>query len=75
MACWYPEIADALAGVKTPKQAVDAIAACEDSVIEKLGYKLNPPKKPEEWLSDEHSPWKELPPEPWELKAKARHKW
>jgi glycerol transport system substrate-binding protein len=55
---WWQNIGDASSGAKTPQQAMDALAAAQDSVMERLersgvqgacGPKLNPKTSAEEW--------------------------
>jgi len=75
MACWYTEIADVVAGTKTPKEAVRAIGLAQEDVIDSLGYELNPKKSREYWLSQPGAPWPELPPEPWEKIANEKYGW
>ncbi len=64
---WWQNIGDASSGAKTPQAAMDALAAAQDSVMERLeksgvqgacGPKLNKKEKPEYWFAkaekDEH---------------------
>ncbi len=55
---WWQNIGDASSGAKTPQAAMDALAAAQDSVMERLersgvqgecGPKLNPKTTAEEW--------------------------
>ncbi len=57
---WWQNIGDATSGVKTPQAAMDALAAAQDSVMERLertnaqgacGPKLNKKRKPEYWFA------------------------
>jgi glycerol transport system substrate-binding protein len=57
---WWQNIGDAASGVKTPQAAMDALAAAQDSVMERLertnaqstcGVKLNKKRKPEYWFA------------------------
>jgi glycerol transport system substrate-binding protein len=66
---WWQNIGDAASGAKTPQQAMDALAAAQDSVLERLersgvqgecGPKLNPEKDPSEWLSKDRAPHAKL---------------
>src|SRR5260370_783772 len=56
---WWQNIGDASSGSKTPQAAMDALAAAQDSVMERLeksgvqgacGPKLNNKEKPEYWF-------------------------
>ena len=56
---WWQNIRDAASGAKTPQQAMDALAAAQDSVMERLeksgvqgecGPKLNPKRTAKEWF-------------------------
>jgi glycerol transport system substrate-binding protein len=56
---WWQNIGDASSGAKTPQQAMDALAAAQDSVMERLqrsgvqgacGPKLNPKTSAEAWF-------------------------
>jgi len=56
---WWQNIGDASSGAKTPQAAMDALAAAQDSVLERLeksgvqgecGPKLNPKTSAEEWF-------------------------
>ncbi len=56
---WWQNIGDASSGAKTPQAAMDALAAAQDSVLERLeksgvqgecGPKLNPKTTAEEWF-------------------------
>jgi len=57
---WWQNIGDASSGAKTPQAAMDALAAAQDSVMERLersgvqgdcGPKLNPRTTAEEWFA------------------------
>jgi glycerol transport system substrate-binding protein len=57
---WWQNIGDATSGVKTPQAAMDALAAAQDSVMERLertnaqgacGPKLNKKRKAEYWFA------------------------
>ncbi|HEV2512356.1 ABC transporter substrate-binding protein [Bosea sp. (in: a-proteobacteria)] len=57
---WWQNIGDASSGAKTPQAAMDALAAAQDSVMERLersgvqgdcGPKLNPKTSAEEWFA------------------------
>jgi glycerol transport system substrate-binding protein len=56
---WWQNIGDAASGAKTPQQAMDALAAAQDSVMERLeksgvqgecGPKMNPKRTAKEWF-------------------------
>jgi len=56
---WWQNIGDASSGAKTPQQAMDALAAAQDAVLERLersgvqgecGPKLNPKTSAEDWF-------------------------
>ena len=62
---WWQNIGDAMAGAKTPQEALDALCAAQESVLERLeragvqgdlGPKMNEPKDPKEWLDAPGSP-------------------
>ncbi|WP_323011391.1 ABC transporter substrate-binding protein [Castellaniella sp.] len=65
---WWRSISEAIAGEKTPQQAMDGLAADMEKVMARLeragmkrcAPKLNPKSDPSKWLSDEHAPWKKL---------------
>ncbi|MGB3836090.1 ABC transporter substrate-binding protein [Castellaniella sp.] len=65
---WWRNISQAIAGEKTPQQAMDNLATDMDKVmarLERAGMKrctpkLNPKSDPSKWLSDDHAPWKKL---------------
>ncbi|MBK8454603.1 MAG: ABC transporter substrate-binding protein [Thiofilum sp.] len=66
---WWQNIGDASSGEKTPQQALDALCEAQEKVLERLersgvqgdlGPKMNEPKDPNEWLSDDHAPRKKL---------------
>jgi glycerol transport system substrate-binding protein len=57
---WWQNIGDASSGAKTPQQAMDALAAAQDSVLERIeksgaqgacGPKLNPKQTAEYWFA------------------------
>lgn len=57
---WWQNIGDASSGARTPQQAMDALAAAQDSVMERLqranvqgecGPRLNPRTTAEEWFA------------------------
>ena len=62
---WWQNIGDAMSGAKTPQQALDALCADQEKVMERLeragvqgdiGPKLNEPRDPAEWLAEPGSP-------------------
>jgi len=62
---WWQNIGDAMSGAKTPQEALDALCADQEAVLERLeragvqgdlGPKLNEPKDPQEWLDAPGSP-------------------
>ncbi|SMX41990.1 ABC transporter substrate-binding protein [Maliponia aquimaris] len=62
---WWQNIGDALSGDKTPQEALDALCAEQERVLERLeragimgdiGPKLNEEQDPEYWLSQPGSP-------------------
>ena len=62
---WWQNIGDAMSGAKTPQEALDALCADQERVMERLeragiqgdiGPKLNEEQDPEYWLSQEGSP-------------------
>ena len=66
---WWPNVADAVSGAVTPQEAMDALAAQQDRVLERLeragiqgecGPALNEPGDPAEWLARPGSPKPEL---------------
>ncbi|MFT0531515.1 ABC transporter substrate-binding protein [Castellaniella hirudinis] len=65
---WWRSVSQAIAGEKTPQQAMDNLAADMEKVMARLeragmkrcAPKLNPKSDPAKWLSDEHAPWKKL---------------
>ncbi|MGB6242447.1 MAG: ABC transporter substrate-binding protein [Castellaniella sp.] len=65
---WWRSISEAIAGEKTPQQAMNGLASEMDKVMARLeragmqrcAPKLNPKSDPSKWLSDEHAPWKKL---------------
>lgn len=65
---WWRSVSQAIAGEKTPQQAMDNLASEMDKVMARLeragmkrcAPKLNEKSDPAKWLSDEHAPWKKL---------------
>jgi glycerol transport system substrate-binding protein len=65
---WWKNVAPAVTGEKTPQQSMDNLAEEMDQVMARLQRagmkactpKLNPKKKPSEWLSDKGAPWAKL---------------
>ncbi|GAA0222085.1 ABC transporter substrate-binding protein [Castellaniella daejeonensis] len=65
---WWRNVSQAIAGEKTPQQAMDNLANEMDKVMARLeragmkrcAPKLNDKSDPAKWLSDEHAPWKKL---------------
>ena len=62
---WWQNIGDAMSGAKTPQEALDALCADQERVMERLeragiqgdiGPVLNEEQDPEYWLSQEGSP-------------------
>ena len=62
---WWQNVAEAASGEKTPQEAMDALAAQQDRMLQRLerakvqpecGPKLNPPKGAEYWLNQPGSP-------------------
>ncbi len=62
---WWQNIGDAMSGAKTPQEALDALCAAQESVLERLeragvqgdiGPKMNEPKDPQEWLDAPGAP-------------------
>jgi glycerol transport system substrate-binding protein len=62
---WWPNVADAVSGAVTPQAAMDALAAQQDRVLERLeragiqgecGPQLNPEEAPAVWLSRPGAP-------------------
>ena len=62
---WWQNIGDAMSGAKTPQEALDALCADQESVLERLeragiqgdiGPVLNEEQDPEYWLSQPGSP-------------------
>ncbi|MEM1230770.1 MAG: ABC transporter substrate-binding protein [Pseudomonadota bacterium] len=69
---WWSNIAQAVSGELTPQAAMDALAADQDRILERLeghgvlgecGPKLNEPKDPESWLEANGAPKPRLPNE------------
>jgi glycerol transport system substrate-binding protein len=65
---WWPNVASAVTGEKTPQQAMDNLAKEMDKVMARLqragmaqcAPKLNKEEDPSKWLSDKEAPWKKL---------------
>ncbi|MGB3424109.1 MAG: ABC transporter substrate-binding protein [Castellaniella sp.] len=65
---WWRSVSQAIAGEKTPQQAMDNLASEMDKVMARLeragmkrcAPKLNEKSDPAKWLSDDHAPWKKL---------------
>lgn len=65
---WWKNVAVAVAGEKTPQQAMNNLAEEMDQVMARLGRAgmvncapvLNAKKKPEDYLSETKAPWKKL---------------
>ncbi len=62
---WWQNIGDASSGAKTPQEALDALCAAQEKVMERieksgvqgeLGPKMNAPKDPKEWLDAPGAP-------------------
>jgi len=62
---WWQNIGDAMSGAKTPQEALDALCAAQESVMERIeragvqgdiGPKLNEPQDPEYWYAQPGSP-------------------
>jgi glycerol transport system substrate-binding protein len=62
---WWQNIGDAMSGAKTPQEALDALCADQERVLERLeragvqgdiGPKLNEEMDPEHWLSQPGAP-------------------
>ena len=62
---WWQNIGDASSGAKTPQQAMDALCAAQESVLDRLersgvqgaiGPKLNAPQNPQVWLDAPGAP-------------------
>ena len=62
---WWQNIGDALSGAKTPQEALDALCAEQEKVLERLeragvqgdlGPKMNEEKDPQEWLDAPGAP-------------------
>jgi glycerol transport system substrate-binding protein len=62
---WWQNIGDAMSGAKTPQQALDALCAEQEKVLERIersgvqgdiGPKLNEPKDAQEWLDAPGAP-------------------
>ena len=69
---WWPNVASAVTGEKTPQQAMDNLAKEMDKVmgrLERAGMancapKLNPVKAPSSWLSNNGAPWAKVDENP-----------
>ena len=65
---WWRNVSQAIAGEKTPQQAMDNLANEMEKVMARLeragmkrcAPKLNEKSDPAKWLSDDHAPWKKL---------------
>ena len=65
---WWKNVATAITGEKTPQAAMDNLAEEMDQVMARLqragmkacAPKLNPKGDPNQYLSDQHAPWKKL---------------
>ena len=65
---WWPNVASAVTGEKTPQQAMDNLAKEMDKVMARLqragmaecAPKLNKEEDPKKWLSDKEAPWAKL---------------
>jgi len=66
---WWQNIGDAMSGAKTPQEALDALCAQQERVLERLeragvqgelGPVMNEPRDPEYWLSQPGAPKPEL---------------
>ncbi len=62
---WWQNIGDAMSGAKTPQEALDALCAAQESVMERIersgvqgdiGPKMNEPQDPEYWYAQPGSP-------------------
>ncbi len=62
---WWQNIGDAMSGAKTPQEALDALCAEQEKVMERIeragiqgdiGPKMNEPKDPQEWLDAPGAP-------------------
>ncbi|WP_240794075.1 ABC transporter substrate-binding protein [Pseudorhodobacter turbinis] len=62
---WWQNIGDAMSGAKTPQEALDALCAEQERVMERIeragiqgdiGPKMNEPKDPQEWLDAPGAP-------------------
>ena len=65
---WWKQIAQAVTGEKTPKEAMDDLATTQNSLmqrlrIERYSPKLNPERSREYWLNQPGSPKAERPPQ------------
>ncbi len=69
---WWPNVASAVTGEKTPQQAMDNLAKEMDKVMARLQRagmancppKLNPEKDPKSWLSSNGAPWAKIDENP-----------
>ena len=65
---WWKNVATAITAEKTPQAAMDNLAEEMDQVMARLqragmkacAPKLNPKSDPNQYLSDQHAPWKKL---------------
>jgi len=62
---WWQNIGDAMSGAKTPQQALDALCADQEAVMERLersgvqgdiGPKMNEPRDPQYWIDQPGAP-------------------
>jgi glycerol transport system substrate-binding protein len=62
---WWQNIGDAMSGEKTPQEALDALCAAQEQVMERLeragvqgdiGPKMNEPQDPQVWLDEPGAP-------------------
>ncbi len=62
---WWPNVADAVSGARTPEAAMNSLAEEQDAVMQRLqragvqgecGPQLNPPIEPDEWLGRPGAP-------------------
>ncbi|MFI5017397.1 MAG: ABC transporter substrate-binding protein [Dongiales bacterium] len=69
---WWPNVAAAVTGEKTPQAAMDNLAKEMDRVLSRLeragmkncAPKLNPEKADADWLSDKEAPWAKIDESP-----------
>lgn len=62
---WWQNVGDAVSGVRTPQEAMDALCQAQESVLERLeragvqgelGPRLNEPRDPAYWLAEPGAP-------------------